>query len=116
MTNQKAFDTMMAHLRSLQGQSVNGYQNCVYNGSKCAIGRLLTDEEQQEYGNLDGDVSELVAKMKQSGKHSLLFDLDIRFLHDMQSLHDSFKNWFGDVFDNEPRAKEIAENYGLIYR
>ena len=47
MTDQEAFDKMMNHLRSLSGQSVDSNGDCAYNGSKCAIGVLMTDEEQQ---------------------------------------------------------------------
>ena len=42
---------MMNHLRSLSGQSVDSNGDCAYNGSKCAIGVLMTDEEQQDYGD-----------------------------------------------------------------
>jgi hypothetical protein len=88
MTNQEAFDKMMNHLRSLSGQSVDSNGDCAYNGSKCAIGVLMTDEEQQDYGDFCDGVIVLLEVILDSGRDSLLRGLDENFLKDMQNLHD----------------------------
>ncbi len=114
MTNQEAFDKMMSHLRSLSGQSRNEY-GCVYNGSKCAIGALMTDEEQEVYGDFGEGISELLWEMVDSDRDSLLRGLDRYFLVGMQDLHDATYNWSGEGFEGEDKAEEIAKDYGLIY-
>jgi len=90
MTNQEAFDKMMEHLRSLKGRSLdkNG-DACVYNGSMCAIGALMTDEEQEEFGDFKGNVFEITDYMLMVGHKSILCELDEYLLFRMQTLHDS---------------------------
>jgi hypothetical protein len=115
MTNQEAFDKMMNHLRSLSGQSVDSNGDCAYNGSKCAIGVLMTDEEQQDYGDFCDGVIVLLEVILDSGRDSLLRGLDENFLKDMQNLHDEEINWSGPSFEGEDEAEEIAKGYGLTY-
>ena len=114
MTNQEAFDKMMSHLRSLSGQSRNEH-GCVYNGSKCAIGALMTEEEQRDYGDFSESVIELLEKMEIDDRDSLLLGLDEDFLWDMQGLHDDPLNWSDEGFEGEDVAEAIAKDYGLIY-
>jgi hypothetical protein len=115
MTNQEAFDKMMKHLRSLSGQSLNRHGFCAYNGSMCAIGVLMTDEEQQDYGGYYEDVENLLREMEGADRDSMLRGLDLHLLVAMQSLHDSKINWSGVSFKSEDEAEAIAKDYGLIY-
>ena len=115
MTNQEAFDKMMSHLRSLSGQSLNRHGFQAYNGSMCAIGVLMTDEEQRDYGDFDEGISELLWEMEIDDRDSLLLGLDEDFLVGMQDLHDAPYNWSGEGFEGEDKAEEIAKDYGLIY-
>jgi len=116
MTNQEAFDKMMAHLRSLKERSMdeNGL-SCVYNGSKCAVGALMTDEEQDKFGNYDGGAYELLDAMVRKGHTSPLHSLDLDLLIEMQDLHDMFYNWGDEGFISEERAEYIANEYKLTY-
>ena len=115
MTNQEAFDKMMSHLRSLYKQSTDESGECVYNGSKCAIGALMTDEEQEKFGYYSGFVEELIDHMKWHGHNSALFDLDESLLEDMQDLHDASLSWGPRGFSNEARAYAIAHEHNLVY-
>ena len=115
MTNQEAFDKMMSHLRSLSGQSVDSNGYCVYNESMCAIGVLMTEEEQEVYGDFSEGVSQLLWEMVDSDRDSLLRGLNRYFLVGMQDLHDAPYNWSGEGFEGEDKAEEIARDYGLIY-
>ena len=116
MTNQEAFDKMMKHLRSLKGRSFNKRQTaCVYNGSKCAVGALMTDEEQEKFGVLLGGVDELLEEMDMAGHDSVLHDIDFSLLVCMQDLHDRKYNWSGKGFNAEGKAKRIAERFNLTY-
>ena len=115
MTNQEAFDKMMSHLRSLREPSTNHLGECAYNGSKCAIGVLMTDEEQEKFGGYKGTVGGLVWHMEEEGHNSALFDLDDLLLEDMQALHDSCASWGRRGFINEARAERITRHHGLVY-
>ena len=117
MTNQEAFDKMMSHLRSLSGQSRNEH-GCVYNGSKCAIGALMTAGEQTHYGGHSGDVEHLLSDMKRDGYTSELHYLDEDMLYQMQQVHDSVICWSAeDGFNDhgEEAAKEVADEHDLVY-
>ena len=118
MTNQEAFDKMMNHLRSLSGQSVNSEGECVYNCSMCAIGRLLTDEEQEAYGDSTKGVRGLLNDMTLAGHTSALHSLDVELLNEMQATHDDKSNWdqeTGFTSWGEQVAEVLAEDYGLTY-
>jgi len=118
MTNQEAFDKMMNHLRSLSGQSVNSEGECVYNCSMCAIGRLLTDEEQEAYGDSTKGVRGLLNDMTLAGHTSALHSLDVKLLSEMQATHDDKANWdqeTGFTSWGEQVAEVLAEDYGLTY-
>lgn len=115
MTNQEAFDEMMEHLRSLKERSTDWYGDCVYNGSKCAVGALMTDEEQDKFGDFAGAVDSLLKGMLKEGHESTLHNLNLYLLDDMQHLHDEGFNWSGEGFDAEGKAEMIANKYNLIY-
>ena len=121
MTNQDAFDKMMEHLRSLKERSFDKKKDhCVYNGSKCAVGALMTDEEQEEYGDYEGGVFCLLEEMEEDGHDSALHALDYGFLSKMQYLHDNEANWSYEGFvaagfTAEDKAKMIANKHNLIY-
>ena len=120
MTNQEAFDKMMEHLRSLKERSFDESRDaCVYNGAKCAVGALMTDEEQEEFGSFVGTVCGLLGEIEDAGHKSVLHDLDVFLLIAMQSLHDDECNWsyegFVAGFTAEDKAKMIANRFNLIY-
>ena len=118
MTNQEAFDKMMNHIRSLPERNVNRMGNCVYNESMCAIGSLLTDEEQEAYGDSHRSVKGLLNDMERDGHTSALHSLDVRLLSEMQRLHDSESNWYpktGFSYYGEIIAKDLSDEYGLVY-
>ncbi len=115
MTNQEAFDKMMNHLRSLKVRSMSEGGSCVYNGSKCPVGFLMTDEEQEKWGTFEGDVHELLEDMSRKGHKSLLHDLDPDFLENVQILHDQRWRWDERGFVGEESAKKTAEHFGLTY-
>ena len=118
MTNQEAFDKMLSHLRSLPARSADCDGTCVYNGSKCAIGALMTAGEQTHYGGHSGDVEHLLSDMKRDGYTSELHYLDEDMLYQMQQVHDSVICWSAeDGFNDhgEEAAKEVADEHDLVY-
>jgi hypothetical protein len=117
MTNQESFDKVMTHLRSLPERSMAvGGEDCVYNGSMCAIGALMTDEEQTRYGEYTGPVRSLLVEMRRDGHTSMLHPLDEELLSDMQALHDASINWgFEEGFRGEGSAEDLAELHNLYY-
>ena len=115
MTNQEAFDKMMEHLRSLKERSLNIGGFCAYNGSKCAVGALMTDEEQEKFGYYDGGVGGLLGRMSLEGHTSTLHTLDLDLLGEMQELHDGEYNWDDEGFIAEDVAEDIAGMFDLTY-
>ena len=118
MTNQEAFDKMLSHLRSLPARSADCDGTCVYNGSMCAVGALMTEEEQEIYGDFDGPVDQLLQFMTRAGHTSELHYLDEDMLYQMQLVHDSDHFWSAeDGFDDygEEAAKEVADDHGFVY-
>ena len=117
MTNQEAFDIMVEHLGNLKGQSIDPNKiACLYNGSKCVVGILMTDEEQQKYGYYMGGVRELLKKMSQEGHKSRLHSLSISLLHEMQRAHDNEYSWINDKFVSWDGVRAIAEEFDLEYK
>ena len=115
MTNQEAFDKMMKHLRSLGELNRDAQGICAYDGNMCAIGALLTEEEQEKFGYYKGDVFDLMEYMSHKDHTSALHSLDKTFLYDMQCLHDDYKNWGKEGFIAEEHAKYTADRYGFNY-
>ncbi len=116
MTNQESFDKMIEHIRSLKGRSLDkGDVICAYNGTMCAVGALMTDEEQEKFGDSESDVSCLLTDMREVGHKSTLHRLNSVLLEDMQTLHDNEANWSDNGFDAEDKAKMIAQRFNLVY-
>ena len=118
MTNQEAFDKMVNHLRSLKGPSLNKDSgHCMYNGDKCAVGILMTDEEQEKYGNFIGDADSLLRDMTLDGHISVMHNLDNMLLTRMQELHDNEVRWckYTGVFREEDLVESIAGEFSLLY-
>ena len=116
MTNQEAFDKMMEHLRSLKGRSLDENDDaCAYNGTMCAVGALMTDEEQEKFGDFNGNFEDLIDEMTKEGHTSTLHSLNCDLLEDMQLLHDGCYNWGAEGFAAEAKAEEIAHNHELTY-
>ena len=115
MTDQEAFDKMVDHLATLQGRSVNSNGYCIYNGSKCAVGALLTDYELHKFGGLEGDVNDLLELMSESGHTTPLSKVYIGLLNDMQSMHDEIDNWDDEGFNAWGQVAEIASLTGLNF-
>lgn len=117
MTNQEAFDTMVEHLGNLKGRSVkcsNGA--CVYNGSKCAVGILMTDEEQERFGSFDGEVDYLLYEMRKKSHKSHLHQLNLDMLDVMQRVHDDSYNWNDGGFASWGDVRDVANDYKLEYK
>lgn len=118
MTNQEAFDKMMAHLRSLPERSTyprSAGMECAYNGTMCAVGVLMSEAEQLHFGASRGGVRALLREMQAAGYTSVLHALDVGLLVKMQGLHDEVYNWDSTGLTNEERASKIAELSGLVY-
>ena len=105
----------MKHLRSLKERILNTEGFCTYNGSKCAVGALMTDEEQEKFGDFEGGVFCILEDMEEVGHESVLQGLEPRFLSQMQDLHDCCSNWGDKGFEAEDKAKMIANQFNLIY-
>jgi len=105
MTNQEAFDKMVAHLRK-QGRRADKNGVCRYRteeGLMCAVGCLLTDDEYKP-------------GMEGMGVEAMMAAYDIRFgvnenlLAEMQDTHDAW-----DPTHWETRFADTAARYGLVY-
>lgn len=126
MTNQEAFDTIVAHLRQQNDRAVlilDGAEqgsSCMYRtaaGLKCAVGCLIPDdqyhadfddEEQMQERTGDENVGTGVCIV--APFIPALEGLNLDFLEDMQSVHD---NSGVDLW--EESWKTIADQYGLTY-
>ena len=105
MTNQDAFDKMVAHLRK-QGQKAQENGTCRYrtkSGLMCAVGCLLTDEDYRP--GMEGMGVEPLL-----GVFDALPGLNEGLLAEMQDVHDSF-----DPSHWEEHFASTAATYGLVY-
>ena len=105
MTNQEAFDKMVAHLRK-QGRKAQENGTCRYrtkNGLMCAVGCLLTDDEYKR--GMEGMGVEHMQRL-----YGVLQDLDPPLLAEMQDTHDAY-----DLTEWEERFARTATTYGLVY-
>lgn len=105
MTNQEAFDKMVAHLRK-QGKPAHEDGSCRYrtkDGLMCAVGCLITDAEYKR--GMEGmGVENMMAA------YEVLQDLDPPLLAEMQDTHDVY-----DPTVWEERFADTATRYGLVY-
>ncbi len=115
MTNQGAFDTMVEHLGNLKGQSIDRI-TCVYNGSKCVVGILMTEEEQEKFGSFDGEVEYLLYEMRKKSHKSHLHQLNLDMLDVMQRVHDDSYNWNDGGFASWGDVRDVANDYKLEYK
>ena len=93
-----------------QGEPATAYSphtssglRCVYladNGSKCAVGHLLSEEELQKYGDVLGGVDDLWDGMylREDADHDHPFYEDARFYDAMQNKHDNLMGYSGTEF------------------
>lgn len=116
---QQTFDTVVAHLRRQNAQSMLG-ESCAYRGDgglKCAVGCLIPDDRYTtdiEYGIPAWDPQD-VPKAPSLAVAALLRDLghDLELCRQLQMVHDN-----DIVYPNgeyEIRLEEIAEMHGLLY-
>ena len=115
MTDQEAFDIMVEHLANLKKRSTKNISG-VYNGSKCAIDILMTDEEQEKFGGFSGGVERLLSEMERFGHTSSMHFLKLSMLEDMQAVHDGVCNWNYVGFTSWDSVKKVAKRYGLEYK
>ena len=111
MEAQEVFNTVVTHLRS-QGRKSTDHEGCLYrgpNGTSCAVGCLITDEEyspRMERTN----VQALLARDETpvSLKDRLLPHMDL--LINLQSVHDDYtaEQW-------EKRLEIVAQQKSLIW-
>jgi len=110
MTEQTAFNIVKNHLLTQMTKSIEGNQ-CLYrgpNGTKCAIGALITDEEYKKIED---------ARCKDLGVYEVedlqivsLQGLTMNFLGELQIIHDQYEvtNW-------KNQLEVFAKKYNLQY-
>lgn len=103
MTNQEAFDKAALHLLR-QGCKSENVDTCLYrgpNGTKCAVGALIPDEEYDP--SAEGDTIDSVVEWVPS-----LHGLDTEFLRQLQTVHDdsAVEEWPGEL-------RAVAARFGL---
>lgn len=93
---------------------------CVYltdNGSKCAVGHILTEEELRKYGSVMGGVSDLWNDMYSRGDadYEHPFYADGSFYSAMQERHDDLMGYSGPEFVEafKQEMREFAKIYEL---
>ena len=110
MTEQTAFNIVKNHLLTQMTKSMEGEQ-CLYrgpNGTKCAIGALITDEEFETIED---------ARCRYLGVYELetlqitsLQGLTMDFLEELQIIHDRY-----EVHDWKNQLEVFAKKYNLQY-
>ena len=115
MTDQEAFDKMVNHLPTLKERSTNSSGYCIYGGSKCVVGSLLTDYEKDNFGYIEGDVDELLGDMFKVGHNTPLSKVNLHMLQQMQALHDDETLWDEDGFDGWGLVTFAADKYDLAF-
>ena len=116
MTAQEIFDTVAHHLIAQGKPALSGEGGCSYrapDGSKCAIGCLITDEEYSEEFE-DKDIKEVLCiaggLRERLGDHETL-------LFWLQDAHDTRLLYYVDGATNFPaweeRMRAIAKRFGL---
>jgi hypothetical protein len=112
LTSQEVFDTVVNHLRK-QGCKAGDDEGCLYrgpNGTKCAAGILIHDDEYlpgieggQIFVLLGDSYREYYAFWDRLSPHKSLIS-ELQYVHDEHVVHD----WETDF-------KAIASNHSLIY-
>lgn len=110
MTEQTAFNIVKNHLLTQMTKSIEGNQ-CLYrgpNGTKCAIGALITDEEYKRIEDA-GRIFHGVYEVEDLQIVSLQ-GLTIDFLGELQAIHDQY-----EVQDWKNQLEIFAKKYNLQY-
>lgn len=115
MNHQKAFDTMLNHLRQQGKPAVTEKGRCRYrvDGLKCAVGALIPDEEYEPA--MEGRPLFVMVHEWGASNEDERFLITCRTaLHDEPArIHlDEGTDFISLVEEN---ARQIAEHYGLIY-
>lgn len=107
MTDQEVLDTIMNGLRKQGIKSLNGGGGCAYrglNGTKCAVGMLIPDEDYTT--SMEGTLYDPLLSEYLTGK-----GYNFALLVSLQCVHDAYQpsEW-------EEAFERVANKYGLIYR
>lgn len=104
MEAQEIFDTVATHLFNqgqrcaIKSKTSPGTMSCVYrgpNGTKCAVGALLSDEDYRAKMDDDGMTAEMLIH---SFKHlPTWFIRQNGLLTSLQRVHDNGENWFSTL-------------------
>lgn len=115
MTEQTAFNIVKNHLLTQMTKSMGknnfGDTQCLYrgpNGTKCAIGALITDEEYKRIE--DKEFQSYGVYVLFSLQLESLKELDSDFLGELQIIHDEY-----EVTSWKNQLEIFAEKYNLQY-
>lgn len=115
MTEQTAFNIVKNHLLTQMTKSIEenefGDTQCLYrgpNGTKCAIGALITDEEYKRIE--DARCKDLKVYEVEDLQIVSLQGLTIDFLEELQIIHDHY-----EVQDWKNQLEIFAKKYNLQY-
>jgi hypothetical protein len=119
MTNQELYDSVVAHLLSMDKQSIGGYGICKYrhrDGSRCAIGGIMPDEKYNPAFEGLG-----VRHMIGNGPRALLTraihaaigidsddDTQVKLAANLQNCHDTTSFWLVTVDDGEGTIRGLG--------
>ena len=112
MTNQEAFEKVVARLTDGRGRAMNEHRACMYrapSGLPCAVGCLIPDEEYRK--DLEGSSIMALGNLTLPS----LAGLDLYMLAAVQAVHDGYQYWIGKTL-NESGIKalqNIAWQYNL---
>ena len=118
MTEQTAFNIVKNHLLTQMTKSMEenefGDTQCLYrgpNGTKCAIGALITDEEYKEIAEHSHEFWAIYDLMVfQTENLQSVQGLDLTFWEDLQISHDQ-----GEIQDWKNQLEVFAKKYNLQY-
>lgn len=113
MTDQEAFDHVVAHLRKQneQARADPPMNNCRYrdeHGRSCAVGCLLTDEEYEKYGkHWEGHTLSYIPRTVLPEK---LRTVTFSLLSALQAVHDNCP-----VTLWEEELRNVAKRFSLVF-
>ena len=118
MTEQTAFNLVKNHLLTQMTKSMGknnfGDTQCLYrgpNGTKCAIGALITDAEYKEITDHSHEFwGNYGLMISQTEKLQSLQGLDLTFLEELQIIHDQY-----ETQDWKNQLEVFAKKYSLQY-
>ena len=120
MKQQDIFNKASAHLRSMDGPSLDDRgDSCMYrgeDGAMCAVGVFISDEhyyEDMEGGGIDGSNMRAREAVALSWGQDCLEDKQLDLLSDLQHAHDRGSR--GDDWSNFIRVslERVAKKHGL---